>query len=116
MGLTPGSRVTVTLLSDVDTRSTDSPRSEKQRKASARNPTSCHMPSVSMDTSVMRLRPEMALTRGASLPARDVTRVPGSSGWFVHSTLSGIPCRRQGLMLRGCRTEPPVDAISCASS
>src|SRR5204862_6836643 len=53
MELPAGSNDTVTLVSEVDTRSTDMPCCLNTWKASARNPTWCHMPGLSSEMSVM---------------------------------------------------------------
>ena len=64
--LAAGSSDTVTLVSEVDTRSTDMPCSLKIWKASARKPTWCHMPGLSSDTSVMPFLVHTAFTCAAA--------------------------------------------------
>ena len=59
-----GSSDTVTLVSDEPIRSTDRPWRLKRSKMSARKPTCCHMPMLSIDTSTMPLRRLIALTPG----------------------------------------------------
>src|SRR3954462_12110526 len=60
--LAAGSSDTVTLVSEVETRSTDMPCCLKTWKASARKPTWCHMPGLSSETSVMPFFVQTALT------------------------------------------------------
>ena len=75
---------TVTLLSEVEIRSTEMPCSRKQLNASARNPTWCHISMDSIETSVMPLRCEMALSCGwSSFCAFEMT-LPSHSGCCVH--------------------------------
>ncbi|MBV6417674.1 MAG: hypothetical protein CMLOHMNK_02404 [Steroidobacteraceae bacterium] len=74
-----GSSETVTFVSDVETRSIERPWSLKTWNASARNPTWCHMPGLSSDTSVMPFLTHTALTC-ASLPPCALTTVPTRSG------------------------------------
>ena len=69
----------------------------------------------SIEIKVMRVRREIALIRGVSSPVASETTVPSQSGRCVQRKNSGIPKRRTGEILRGCRTPPPADAISCAS-
>ena len=79
-----GSSDTVTLVSEVETRSTLSPCCLKTWKASARKPTWCHIPGLSMETSVMPFLRAMAFTRAASAPAGEaLMTVPGISGVWV---------------------------------
>ncbi len=78
-----GSSVTVTLVSEVDTRSTDRPWSLNTWNASARKPTWCHMPGLSIDTSVMPLRIAMALTCAPLSAGWALITVPASSGLCV---------------------------------
>ena len=59
-----GSSDTVTLVSDEPIRSTDRPWRLKRSNTSARKPTCCHMPMLSIDTSTMPLRRLIALTPG----------------------------------------------------
>ncbi len=66
--LAPGSSDTVTFVSEVDTRSTDMPWSLKTAKASARKPTWCHMPGLSIETSVMPFLRQTAFTCAAPSP------------------------------------------------
>ena len=114
--LAPGSRETVTLDSEVETESTDRAWRAKTSKARARNPISCHIPSVSMEIRVMPLRDEIALTCGpATGPESEIT-VPGTSGRSVERTCSGMRCRCNGGIDRGWSTLAPMLAISCASS
>jgi hypothetical protein len=106
---------TVTLLSDVEIKSTEIPCSRKTLKASARKPTWCHISIDSMETSVMPERLEIAFSCGwSSLGAFEMT-LPSHSGRAVHFRYSGMPVARTGEMLRGCRMPPPAEAISCAS-
>ncbi len=81
--LAVGSSDTVTLVSEVEMRSTDMPCCLKIWKASARNPTWCHMPGLSIETSVMPFLIAIALTC-AALPATfaEMT-VPSSPGACV---------------------------------
>ncbi len=111
-----GSRDTVTLVSEVDTRSTDSPCSLNTAKASARKPTWCHMPSVSIATSVMPFLMQTALTRAPPSPPVAVITVPCTSGIWVACTEIGMAYCLAGRMQRGCSTFAPLLAISCASS
>ena len=111
-----GSSVTVTLVSDVETRSTDMPWSLKTWNASARKPTWCHMPGLSSDTSVTPFFTQTAFTCAESLTGTAVSSVPSSSGAWVANTYSGIWYWRAGRMQRGCSTLAPAVAISCASS
>src|SRR5262245_34930415 len=60
--LAAGSSDTVTLVSDVDTRSTDMPCSLNTANTSAMNQTWCHMPGLSSEISVMPLRLQTAFT------------------------------------------------------
>src|SRR5690606_39435522 len=76
----PTSTETVTLLCDVEIRSTDTPCSRKHAKASARNPTWCHMSIDSIEISVMPLRCEIALSCAASSPGAFEITVPSHSG------------------------------------
>ncbi len=114
--LASGSSDTVTLVSEVDTRSTDRPWRLKTWKASARKPTWCHMPGLSMDTSVMPLRNAIALTCAPPSAGCELMTVPGAAGLWVAYTCSGMPRWRTGRMQRGCSTLAPLVAISCASS
>ena len=106
----------MTLVSEVETESIDTPCSAKISKALARKPTSCHMPTVSMEIRVMPLRDEIAFTCGPVTGPKAETTVPGMSGQPVDRTCSGMRWRRRGGMHRGCSTLAPVVAISCASS
>src|SRR5262250_2742315 len=63
--LAAGSSETVTLVSEVDTRSTDMPCCLNTWKASARNPTWCHMPGLSRET---RVRPFLVHTAFTCAP------------------------------------------------
>ena len=81
--LAAGSSDTVTLVSEVETRSTDTPCSLKTEKASPRKPTWCHMPSVSIESSVMPFLLQTALTRAPPFPPVAVMTVPSRSGWWV---------------------------------
>ena len=110
------SSVTVTLLSEVETRSTESPRSPKQVNTSLRKPTRRHIPSVSSDTSGTPLRSMTALTCALSDSSAGPTRVPGSSGCSVERTVMPIRVSRSGAIDSGCSTPPPEVAISCASA
>ena len=74
------------------------------------------MPAVSIETSVMLLRTDMALTLGTLLAATGPISVPASSGRFVSLIQSGTPACRTGDRQRGCSTFAPVVATSCASS
>ena len=114
--LAPGSRDTVTLVSEVDTESIDNPWRAKHAKTSARKPTCRHMLTVSIETRVMPRRDDTALTSGPLAgPTLEIT-VPAASGRSVHRTCSGMPCRRSGGIDRGWRTCAPVVASSWASS
>ena len=106
---------TVTLVSDEPSRSTDSPCSRKMSNTSARKPTCCHMPTVSIDTRTMPPRRLIALTPGTP-PATSSITVPGRSGRVVSRIASGTPASRQGPSARGCSTRAPVVVISCASA
>ena len=68
--LAAGSSDTVTLVSEVETRSTDSPWSLNTAKASARKPTWCHMPSVSIDEQRDALLDANRLDACAAIAAR----------------------------------------------
>ncbi len=114
--LAAGSSDTVTVVSDVDTRSTDRPCSLNTAKASPRKPTWCHIPSVSIEMSVMPFLVHTALTRAPPSPPVAVTTVPARSGCCVACTDSGIEYCLTGRMQRGCSTLAPLEAISCASS
>ena len=81
---------TVTLVSDVEMKSTDTPFSAKAPKARDRNPTSCHMPTVVMETSVMPLRMQMPFTCGSTSSVTDEITVPAISGDFVLRIKIGI--------------------------
>ena len=111
-----GSSETVTLVSEVDTRSTDSPCSLITANASARKPTWCHIPSVSIEISVMPFLLQTALTRAPPSPPVAVMTVPSMSGVGVACTDTGIEYCLAGRMQRGCSTLAPLLAISCASS
>ena len=113
--LSLGSSETVTLVSDEPIRSTDRPWRRKRSKMSARKPTCCHMPMLSMDTSTMPSRRLIAFTPG-TVAALASMRVPGASGRMVSRMRIGTPASRQGPMERGCSTFAPVVAISCASA
>src|SRR5689334_7701081 len=63
--LAAGSNDTVTLVSEVDTRSTDMPCSLNIWNTSARKPTWCHMPGLSSEISVMPFLVQTALTCAA---------------------------------------------------
>ena len=110
-----GSSDTVTLVSDEPIRSTDRPWRLKRSKMSARKPTCCHMPMLSIDTSTMPLRRLIALTPG-TVTAQASMRVPGSSGRPVSRITSGTLASRHGAIARGCSTLAPVVAISWASA
>src|SRR5215831_2669402 len=78
-----GSSDTVTLVSEVDTRSTDMPCCLKTWKASARKPTWCHMPGLSNETRVRPFLVQTAFTCAVpSLPSAEST-VPSRSGTWV---------------------------------
>ena len=80
--LAAGSSDTVTLVSEVDTRSTDMPCCLNTWKASARNPTWCHMPGLSSEMSVMPFLLHTAFTCAPpSLAA--LSTVPSRSGAWV---------------------------------
>ena len=66
--LSHGSSDTVTLVSDEPIRSTDRPWRLKRSNTSARKPTCCHMPMVSIDTSTMPLRAADRLDARARSP------------------------------------------------
>ena len=110
-----GSSETVTLVSAEPIRSTDRPWRRKRSKMSARKPTDCHMPTVSIDTSTMPLRRLIALTPGTGAASPSM-RVPGNSGRVVSRIAIGTPLTRHGPSERGCSTLAPVVAISCASA
>jgi hypothetical protein len=116
MVLACGSSDTVTLVSELDTRSTDSPCDLNTWNASARKPTSCHMPGLSIDTSVMFFFTQTAFTLAEESAVAAVMCVPSRSGTWVAYTYSGMRCTRTGMMQRGCSTLAPELAISCASS
>ena len=78
-----GSSDTVTLVSDVDTRSTDMPCSLNVANTSARKPTWCHMPGLSSEISVMPLRFATAFTCAEPSPTSPVISVPSRSGVCV---------------------------------
>ena len=107
-----GSKDTVTLVSEVDTRSTDSPSCLKIWKASARKPTWCHIPGLSMETSVMPFLMAIALTCAALSATFADTMVPSRPGAWVAYTCNGILYCRTGSTQRGCRTLAPLLAIS----
>ncbi|MFO1408771.1 MAG: hypothetical protein U1F06_00095 [Steroidobacteraceae bacterium] len=111
-----GSSDTVTLVSEVDTWSTERPWRLNTWKASARNPTSCHMPGLSSETSVMPFLMHTALTCAAPSVPPALMCVPSSLGVCVANTHSGMPPILAGRMQRGCSTLAPLLAISCASS
>ena len=111
-----GSSDTVTLVSEVETRSTDSPCALITWNASARNPTSCHMPGLSSETSVMFFFTQTAFTLAELSCGVALMCVPSRSGVCVAYTNRGMPCTRTGNTQRGCSTFAPLLAISCASS
>ena len=113
--LSEGSSDTVTLASDEPIRSMDRPRRLKRSNTSARKPTCCHMPMVSMETSTMPRRELIAFTP-ARVAARWSMTVPAMCGRSVSRIQIGTRASRQGWMQRGCSTLAPVLAISCASS
>ena len=78
--LAAGSSDTVTLVSEVETRSTDMPCSLKTWKASARKPTWCHMPGLSREIRVMPFLVHTALTCAAPSNPSAVRTVPSISG------------------------------------
>ncbi len=86
MLLACGSSDTVTLVSDVETRSIDMPCSLKIWNASARKPTSCHMPGLSSDTSVMPFLTHTALTLADESAVVAAMCVPSRSGTCVAYT------------------------------
>ncbi len=110
-----GSSDTVTLVSAEPIMSTDSPWRLKRSKMSARKPTCCHMPMLSIDTSTMPLRRLIAFTPGTGSAASSM-RVPGRCGRSVSRISIGTPLLRHGRSERGCSTLAPVVAISCASA
>ena len=78
-----GSRDTVTFVSEVEIKSTDMPWSLKIWNASARKPTWCHIPGLSIETSVMPFLMAMAFT-WAALPATSaLITVPSKPGACV---------------------------------
>ena len=81
--LAAGSSETVTLVSEVDTRSTDMPWLLNTWKASARKPTWCHIPGLSIDTSVMPFLVHTALTWAPPSAPSAPSTVPSSSGAWV---------------------------------
>ena len=82
--LAAGSSDTVTLVSEVDTRSTDMPCSLNTANASARKPTWCHMPGLSSEISVMPLRLQTAFTCAAG------ARLAGDQRAFEVRRLRGV--------------------------
>ncbi len=78
-----GSSDTVTLVSDVDTRSMDKPCCLNTANASARKPTECHIPTVSIEMSVMFFLIVTAFTCAATSPPCVVMTVPSSFGVCV---------------------------------
>ncbi len=113
--LASASRETVTFVSDVDTRSIESPQRPNTWNALARKPTSCHIPTVSMETSTMLFLQEIALScAGPSAAPRRMT-VPSTCGIAVLNTRIGMPRSRTAGMHRGWSTLLPVVAISWAS-
>ena len=78
-----GSSETVTLVSLVETRSTDNPWRLKTANASARKPTWCHMPGLSIATSVTPFLTQTALTCAASPAGVSLMCVPSSCGAWV---------------------------------
>ena len=111
-----GSSVTVTFVSEVEIRSTESPWDLNTAKASARKPTWCHMPGLSIETSVMPRRIAIAFTWAPLSAGWALMIVPASSGLCVAKMYSGMRACRAGRMQRGCSTLAPWVAISCASS
>src|SRR3974390_2447298 len=114
--LAVGSKETVTLVSDVETRSTDIPCCLNTWNASAKKPTWCHIPGLSIETNVMPFLIAIALTCAALSPTLADTTVPSSCGACVAYTCNGILYWRTGSTQRGCKTFAPLLAISCASS
>ena len=110
-----GSSETVTLVSDEPIKSTDRPWRLKRSKMSARKPTCCHMPMLSIDTRTIPSRRLIALTPG-TVAALASMRVPGRSGRSVSRMLIGTFASRHGAIERGCSTLAPVVAISWASA
>ena len=110
-----GSRDTVTLVSEVLTRSMLRPTDLKTAKASAKKPTVCHIPTVSMLTKMTPRRIEMAFTPAPSPAPSALMIVPSSSGFGVQRMLMGIRPSRHGGMARGWRTFAPMVATSWAS-
>ena len=106
---------TVTFVSDVETRSIDSPQRSKAANAFARKPTSCHMPTVSIDTSTMLFLQEMAFSCTGPSGAPPWMTVPSMSGKAVLKTRMGMARSRSARMQRGWRTLLPVAATSWAS-
>src|SRR5246127_4199416 len=106
--LAAGSSDTVTLVSEVDTRSTDRPWSLNTWKASARNPTWCHIPGLSMEMSVMPFFEQTAFTCAPPMLLSAESTVPGRSGAWVAYTCSGMPYCRAGRMQRGGSTLAPL--------
>src|SRR5690606_2134630 len=78
-----GSSDTVMLVSEVDTRSTDRTCALKIWKTSARKPTSCHMPGLSIETSVMPRFTHTAFTLAEVSAGEPEMRVPAQSGTCV---------------------------------
>ena len=102
------SRDTVTFVSEVETRSMESPQARIRSNASARKPTSCHIPSVSSVTSTTFVLTEIALSPGWESPPADETTVPSDSGSSVLRMRIGIPESRTAGMHRGVQ-----DLASC---
>src|ERR1700716_3617243 len=88
--LAVGSSDTVTLVSDVDTRSIDNPCCLKTWKASARKPTWCHIPGLSIETKVIPFLMAIALTCAALSATLADTTVPSRPGACVAYTCKGI--------------------------
>ena len=82
---------TVTLVSDVEIRSTETPFSAKAANALARKPTSCHIPTVVIEISVRPLRIQMPLTCGSVSSVTEEMTVPAIVGCAVLRMKIGMP-------------------------
>ena len=81
----------MTEVSEVETRSIDTPWRAKGSKASARKPEARHMPSVSSVIRRTRFFTETAFRRGVSSDGVAEMVVPVISGLCVHSTCISMP-------------------------
>ena len=81
---------TVTLVSEVETRSIDTLFSLNTVNARARKPTSCHMRTPSIAMSVSPLRMHMPLIWGSTSGVTEEITVPSSSGAVVQRMNKGM--------------------------